>query len=135
METSVKDPVKFLFPKHPISVGENVTLRSAAAVMHSENIGAVLVQRQSGEMGMLSERDIIAALAEGADPDLVYASDVMTWELVMASPDDSVLDVAQLMIDEHLRHVAVGKGQHVNGVVSARDMLSALTGTRMSCCE
>jgi CBS domain-containing protein len=76
---------------------------------------------------VVSERDVVDALAEGADPDEVWAGDVMVDDLVIAEPDEPILDVAERMGDEGVRHVAVVERGTIIGVVSARDLLPVLS--------
>jgi CBS domain-containing protein len=75
----------------------------------------------------LSERDIVRALADGADPDTVWAVDVMSEELVTVGADDVVIDVALRLVAENLRHVAVTERGDIVGVVSARDVFPIVT--------
>jgi predicted transcriptional regulator len=73
-----------------------------------------------------SERDIMRALADDADPDVVWSADVMTEPLVEVRTDESVIAVADRMIDEGIRHVAVVDGEEIVGVVSLREVSRVL---------
>jgi len=110
-----------------ISVDEKLTLRSLAAVLAELDIGVALIARPDGSAGIVSERDVIHALADGADPDEVWAADVLIDDLVLAEPEESILDVAERMSAEAVRHVSVVDRGTVVGVVSARDVLPVLT--------
>ncbi|MGZ4676615.1 MAG: CBS domain-containing protein [Acidimicrobiia bacterium] len=109
------------------SVGEKLTLRSLAAVLAELDIGVAVVADPDGSVSVVSERDLVRALADGADPDEVWAADVVSGSLVSAEPDEAIIDVADRMIAESVRHVAVVDGGEVCGVVSARDVLPFLT--------
>jgi predicted transcriptional regulator len=111
-----------------ISVDEKVSLRSLAVVLTELDVGVALVHRPDGSAGVVSERDVSRAVAEGADPDEVWAADVMTRDLVLAEPEESILDVAERMSAESVRHVAVVDHGVIVGVVSARDLLPVLAG-------
>jgi len=110
-----------------ISVDEKLTLRSLAVVLAELDIGVALIARPDGSAGIVSERDVIRALADGADPDEVWAADVMIDDLVLTEPEESILDVAERMSAEAVRHVSVVDRGTVVGVVSARDVLPVLT--------
>jgi CBS domain-containing protein len=111
-----------------ISVDEKLTLRSVAAVLAELDIGVALVARPDGSAGVVSERDVVHALADGADPDEVWAADVMIDDLVLAEPEETIVDVAERMSAEAVRHVTVVDRGAIVGVVSARDVLPVLTG-------
>ena len=76
--------------------------------------------------GIISERDVTRAMAEGAEPDAVWAADVMTPEPIAADPEDTILAAAERMITANIRHLPVLNGTGPVGVVSARDVLRAL---------
>jgi len=110
-----------------ISVDEKLTLRSLAVVLAELDIGVALIARPDGSAGIVSERDVIRALADGADLDEVWAADVMIDDLVLTEPEESILDVAERMSTEAVRHVTVVNRGTIIGVVSARDVLPVLT--------
>jgi signal-transduction protein with cAMP-binding, CBS, and nucleotidyltransferase domain len=127
MDVDARGAVRALMAVDPVSVDEKVSLRSLAAVLAADEIGAVLVRCDDGSCGMVSERDIVHALAEGADPDTVWAADVMSEELVTVAAGDIVIDVALRLVGKNLRHVAVIEHGDVVGVVSVRDVLPIVT--------
>jgi predicted transcriptional regulator len=121
------EPVREIMSRGAISVDDKLTLRSLASVLAELDIGVALVGRPDGTVGIVSERDLVRALADGADSDEVWASDVMTEDLVLAEPEEPIVEVAARMASEHVRHVAVVERGTIVGVVSARDLLSVLS--------
>jgi CBS domain-containing protein len=120
------DSIGQLISADPITIDEKLTLRSVAAVLTGSDIGAALVHRDNGPTGIVSERDVVRALAEDADPDTVWSADVITRELVITKESEPILRVAFRMIDEGIRHIAVVRGGVVVGVVSSRDVFAVL---------
>jgi CBS domain-containing protein len=120
-------PVRDVMSRGAVTVDEKLTLRSVSAVLAELDIGVALVARPDDSVGIVSERDVVRALADGADPDEVWAADVMMEEIVVAEPEETILDVAQRMVEEGVRHVAVVERGVIVGVVSARDLLPVLT--------
>ena len=108
------------------SVDEKLTLRSLASVLAELDIGAVLVTEPGGSVSIASERDIVRALAADADPEEVWAADVTSADLVVADPEESILDIAERMTTEGVRHIAIVEHGRIVGVVSARDVLPVL---------
>jgi len=123
---SARDPISVLVSGRPIVVSEKLTLRGVAAVLAGADIGAALVEREDGTAGIVSERDVTRALADDADPDLVWSADVMTRDLVTAEADESILQVALRMIEQGIRHIGVVERGQITGVVSARDVFAVL---------
>ena len=120
------NPVREVMSRGAISIDEKLTLRSLAAVLAELDIGVAVVARPDGSVGIVSERDIMRALAAGADADEVWAADVMADNLVLAEPEETIADIAHRMCAEAVRHVAVVERGTIVGVVSARDVLPVL---------
>jgi CBS domain-containing protein len=120
------DPVRAVASHGAISVDERMSLSSLASVMREADVGAVVVRRADGSAGIVSERDIARALAADADPDWVWAADVMAEDIVIAELDEPIVDVALRMIEENVRHVVITDRDAVVGVVSMRDLLPVL---------
>ena len=127
------EAVRSLVKQPPVVVYPESTLRAVAQTLSEEWIGAVVVRGTrppgapgSRAEGVVSERDIVQALADGLDPDTTRAQDVMTLDLACAAPDESVLEVTARMLDNEIRHMPVIEDGVVVGVVSERDALRVL---------
>lgn len=125
--TDPRNPVREIMSRGAISIDERLTLRSLAAVLSELDIGVVLVARPDRSVGIVSERDIVRALADGADPEEVWAADVVVDDLVLAEPEECIVDVAERMSAEAVRHVTVVDRGAIVGVVSVRDLLPVFT--------
>lgn len=124
VEVTKEDAVEALGLRPVVRIDGQTTLRRAAEMLTEESIGAAIV-RSTHPPALLSERDIVRALAEGANPDRDHVDDVMTLDVLCVSPQDSVADVARLMLANEVRHLPVVDGNAVVSVVSARDVLRA----------
>ncbi len=99
-------------------------VRSAARTMTDNNIGAVAVVDDGTLVGLFSERDLMTrVVAEGKDPDAVPVSEVMTRELAVADPKDSIADCVQKMHALGCRHLPVVTDGKLVGMISLRDLL------------
>lgn len=122
------DPVLRVVARTPVYVDLDTTLRTAARVMAEESIGAVLVRGPCGPVGILSERDIVTGLSEGADPDVDRARDLMTPDLASVLASESILDASHRMLGNEIRHLVVTTvGGSTVGLVSIRDLLAVLS--------
>ena len=120
------DLVRSLDWDEPIFVSGDVSLLAVASTLDRCRVGAVVVARRGGDAGIVSERDIVAAIAAGAALDRLRAGEVATRDLVIADPGDRIIDVAQRLIDERVRHVALVDRDEVVGVLSIRDLFGVL---------
>lgn len=127
MPSTVWTKVKDVATREPVVVPPQAALRVAAEVMADHSIGAVVVATNRGMVGILSERDVVDALASGADPDEATVASSMSREVVSLRPTDVLYDAAVDMLDLGIRHVPiVGERGAVLGMVSVRDLLRPL---------
>jgi CBS domain-containing protein len=107
------------------------TLDQAVRHMVDHNIGALVVCRRDpseGEhmVGIVTERDVLRHCATGRC-DLVKdkVSEIMVGDVITASPDDSVLELMDIMTSCRIRHVPVVAEGRLVGMVSIGDLLKA----------
>jgi CBS domain-containing protein len=120
------DPIMRLPHRQPVHVDLDTTLRACAKVMADESIGAVLVRGPHGPAGVLTERDIAAALAEGALADRDRARDFMTADIDGVPELTSIAEAAREMLRNEIRHLAVTRDGKTVGIISSRDVLAVL---------
>lgn len=124
MTLHVADRLRGLPRREPVLTDPSATLRSVAHTLWSESVGMAVVGDAHHPRGVISERDVVAALAQGADPDSMTAVDAMTTYIVSARPEDPLFDVAGQMIDDEIRHLPIlDENGAVVGMVSVRDLL------------
>jgi len=119
-----------LLTSGPIEVWSHTTLREVAELLESNSIGEALVRGTEGSIaGVISERDLVRALAEGADPDSERADGYMTIDVEFAHADLTVAGLAEVMLRDGIRHLPVEDDEaKVLGVLSIRDVLAAVVG-------
>ncbi len=121
------DPVRMIMRSPVATADTGVTLREAAEQLASDEIGALLVIGE-GALGMLSERDVITAVAGGGDLDEIQAGDALNPEVVWADPHMPIERAGRLMLDSGIRHLPIGDGRLAVGMISMRDVLGVLVG-------
>ncbi len=111
----------------PVAVVEaEATLTEVAEALAADEIGALCVTENGVLAGIVSERDVVAHVAVGADPGLLTAAEMMSTDLVTASPDETLLDAARRMQASQVRHLPVLLGDDIAGIVSMRDLFDVL---------
>src|SRR5580658_9714876 len=85
------------------------TIERAVALLRARGIGALVVSNDGESVdGIISERDIVAALAQhGGDLLGLRVEEVMTRPVITCSPDDSVADLMAEMTNRRIRHFPV----------------------------
>ena len=117
--------VRSIFRPVVVSVDGDERLLDAAERMQNEQVGSVVVMIGGNFAGILTERDLTRAVAEGADPRVDTASDYMTAAPASVHLDADIHEVASTMFELQCRHLPVvtDKGGQVIGMVSIRDLL------------
>jgi CBS domain-containing protein len=108
-----------------ITIPIDATLSEAACLMASKRIGAVVVRERDGSLGgILSERDIVRALARASVNALPQAVSLyMTRAVATCCEDDSVDDLMEMMTRGRFRHVPVVNEDRLTGIVSIGDVV------------
>jgi CBS domain-containing protein len=120
------DRVSLLIGAPVARVRPGASLRDVAAAMVERCIGALVVgDRQGPVAGIVSERDLVRALAEARDPLTTRAGDIASTQLLWCDADATIADVATEMMDAYVRHLLVEDRDRLVGIVSARDVLGA----------
>ena len=109
-----------------ITVAPEDTLGEVAGKMTSLNVGAVIVKDFGRLIGILTERDMLKAMAERVHTSEARVRQFMTSDPVTAAAEMPVEEAAQIMLDNGFRHLPVMDGQTVLGVVSLRRVVAAL---------
>ena len=118
-------PVSVLTGEQIVRVGGSATLYEAAEVMAGAGVGALVVGDGDPPAGIVTERDLVGALAARRDPGATRAEDIAHTSLVWCDAESTVSEVAELMMERYLRHVLVEDTGRLVGIVSARDLLGA----------
>ena len=111
-----------------LTVAPQATLRDAARRMSERNVGAaLLVDPAVGSYpGIITERDLLNAIAAGHDPDVQRVAESATSDVVTLPADASLEQAVEKMVEGGFRHLLVVTDGDAIGVVSMRDLVSAL---------
>jgi CBS domain-containing protein len=112
--------------QHLLTVDGDATLHRAAQVMTDRGVGSAVVIDNSSVVGIITERDILHAVARGDDLDSVKVAERMTPEPVAGAPGWTVVKAVRTMVDGGFRHLLVMEMQDPVGIVSLRDLMDAM---------
>lgn len=109
-----------------LTVGPGHTLRQVAEMMAKRRVGAAIVfDPESSGPGILTERDILRAVAEGTDLDTARVADHHVDNVTLAAPTWSLEHAAETMLRGGFRHLIIinERGTEIVGVLSMRDIV------------
>ena len=109
------------------SIPMTYTLADFVREACERKVGALLVTDEQGKMaGIISERDVIRQCYAKADFDTVLVSEVMTQDLITASPDHDIHDAMDILVQKKIRHLPILEGDEIKGLITVRDLISAM---------
>ena len=106
-----------------ITVAPEDTLGEVDEKMMSQNVGAAVVKDFGRLIGILTERDMLRAMASRMHTSEARVRQWMTADPITATPAMSLDEAAKVMLDHGFRHLPVMDGTTVLGVVSLRRVL------------
>jgi CBS domain-containing protein len=109
-----------------VTVTPTSSVKQAMAELVRHGIGAVVVYEDEIQ-GILSERDVIrAAAGDLFRLDSALVQDLMTRDVISASPEADINDVMHLMTERRFRHLPVVDGGQLAGIISIGDVVNAM---------
>lgn len=119
--------VRDLPPGQLLSVEPETTVAEVARRMRTDDSDSVAVMSEGRLVGIITERDLVRAIADGVDPQQVRADVVMTSDPATVDADEDVAMVAVKMMRLGVRHLpVVNKAGKPVGLVSARNLVAVL---------
>jgi CBS domain-containing protein len=106
--------------------GSEATLAEAAQAMINASTGSLGVIHGRDLVGLITERDLLRAVASGTDVNTASVGQWMSTEPDTVSPDVDVEEAARWMLEAGYRHLPVMEDDQLLGIVSIRDLLWAI---------
>jgi CBS domain-containing protein len=118
-------PVRTYLTNEVVAIDRASTVRDAAVAIAEASVGVVVLGDPDDVVALVSERDIVRAVATCLDLDGTAALDVGSTHLIWIEADDSIADAAEEMMEDYVRHVLVRDAGRLAGVLSIRDVVAA----------
>jgi CBS domain-containing protein len=108
-----------------VTLPASTAVADVARFLAEHRIGAIVIASPKGEIeGILSERDVVRAIAEeGAQALTKPASAIMTRSVKTCTEADSEADLMKLMTENRIRHLPVVDGTKLIGIISIGDVV------------
>jgi len=124
VETHV--PLREVMQKNPLMIGIEATAAKAARAMCTEEVGSVIIVKNTKPTGIVTEEDLACkVVAKDLKPSSVHVSDIMSTPLITVSAEKTVVDAARMMVKHKVRRLpVVDEHKNVIGIVTVRDLLT-----------
>lgn len=112
--------------RHLLTIDPASTLRRAAKVMSDRGVGCAVAIADEKVAGIITERDILHAVAHKHDVDETKVADVMTKDVVSGAPGWDLVKAVRTMTEGGFRHLLVMELDDPVGIVSLRDLMDSM---------
>jgi CBS domain-containing protein len=107
-----------------VTIDTSEHLQSAAELMRRKRISALIVTDDGEPVGLISERDLVGALADkGPQAADLPIQEVVTGPVLAVSPDESLKRAMAMMTCKRVRHLPVFENRELIGIVSLGDLV------------
>jgi CBS domain-containing protein len=114
-------------PGRLLTVDPGTTIAEVARQMRLDDSDSVAVMSEGRLVGIVTERDLVRAIADGVDPKQARADVIMTKDPATVDADEDVAMVAVKMMRLGVRHLpVVNKAGKPVGLISARNLIAVL---------
>lgn len=112
------------------TIGVDETINQVVSKLVEMNIGSLLVLDEKGGIaGIITERDVLRQCDKCVDSfKKLKVKEVMTKQLIVASPDDDLDYVENIMTRNRIRHLPIISEQKLEGIISIGDLVNLLRG-------
>ncbi len=111
-----------------VTVDGSATVAEAATLMGERHVSSALVMREGAAVGIITERDVVRALAAHFDAASRPVAEWMTPDPITIDPDSTAEQALEVMLRCGFRHLPVIEDNSLVGVVSIRDLSAAELG-------
>ena len=115
--------VKDVMNTNVVVAKAEATIREASEVMNKYNIGSLVVVKDSGIAGIITEHNVLESVAAGRNPDETKIAEIMSSEVVTVAPDSTVEQAVDLMVKHKIKKLPVVDGDKLMGIITASDII------------
>jgi CBS domain-containing protein len=112
--------------RHLLTIEPTSSLRRAAKSMVDRGVGCAVVIEAEKVAGIVTERDLLRAVANNQRVDDTTVAEVMTREVISGEPAWDLLRAVKTMTDGGFRHLLVMEMDEPVGIVSLRDLMDSM---------
>ena len=115
--------VEEVMQKNVISIDVSLTAKDAAKIMADTDVGCLVVTEKNKPVGMLTERDLVRRIISEDRSTSIPVTEIMSAPIIIAKPDYTLWELAQLMKTKHIHKIPVEKDEQLVGIITATDIV------------
>ena len=120
-------PVKKVMSQRLATIDHQMNLKAVAMQMASQDVGSLLVTKDSEVVGIVTETDIVRrVLAQDIDLTATKVEEVMSYPVYSIDEGESLDKAHEMMGEHHIRHLLVTQDGKPAGVLSVRNLLESV---------
>jgi CBS domain-containing protein len=110
--------------KNAVAVSVETTLKEAAKIMASKRIGSLLITEKNKLAGIVTERDILKAVADDINTLNCKVSKIMSTKIISVEANDNIDDAANLMQENKIKRLPVLRNGKLVGIITITDIIA-----------
>ncbi len=118
-----KIPVKEFMVKNVVTVNSSDSIKETIRKLYLKNIGAAIVMENFKPVGIITLRDIVNSIGTFDNALGSPVKETMSQPLIHIHPDESIIDVAEIMVAKNIHKLPVIINDEVLGIISSSDLV------------
>lgn len=118
---------KDLMKSPVITIRPDSTVIEAAKLMDKKNIGSLLVEDDTGTLGIITERDLLKrVIAKGLSPNHTLVHEIMSKPIRTVDIEASIDEIIEILEKYNIRRLPVTENDKIVGIITSRAVMSKL---------
>ena len=118
-----KIPVKEFMVKNVVTVNSIDSIKETAKKMYTKRVGSAIVLENNKPVGIITVRDIVNSIGPFENPLETEVKQIMSQPLIHIHPDESIIDVAEIMTNKNIHKLPVIINDEILGIISSSDLV------------
>jgi predicted transcriptional regulator len=116
-------PVKEFMVKNVVTVNSFESIKETAKKLYVKRVGSAIVMENNKPVGIITVRDIVNSIGPFENPLESQVKEIMSQPLIHIHPDESIIDVAEIMTNKNIHKLPVIINDEVLGIISSSDLV------------
>lgn len=116
-------PVKEFMVKNVVTVNSFESIKETAKKLYVKRVGSAIVMENNKPVGIITVRDIVNSIGPFENPLKSKVKEIMSQPLIHIHPDESIIDVAEIMTNKNIHKLPVIINDEVLGIISSSDLV------------
>lgn len=114
--------VREVMNKNVVTAEPDITVKEAARMMSQFHIGSLVILKDKKIVGIVTERNVLVAVAQGKDAELTTVEEIMSKNVITVASDKTIEDAVNLMVEHKIKKLPVVDGDKLIGIITASDI-------------